>query len=255
MSALSSDLFTQLATQLAWLVPTSVFIAGLIGSPHCVAMCGPLVMSFGRERKTLVTYHLGRMFVYTLVGALAGSVGQVALRSPSKALSAASLGLLAILLFAFAWRERRSGGSPRHFPLPKFSGSAHARIWSTVRALKPPPTTMSFIAGSLTVFLPCLHLYAFVAGAAATGSSAAGATFMFVFWLSTVPALSAAPFFIKRFFGGGSSVASKRWATGFLLTAALISLGQFAFRLNEVSTANPPAQHEHHHAPVQEHHH
>lgn len=249
MSVLSSELFAQLA----WLVPTSVFIAGLIGSPHCVAMCGPLVMSFGRDRKTLAAYHAGRMLVYTIIGAVAGSFGQVAFHSPSKILSAASLGLLAVLILAFAWRAQSTSDEPRHFPLPKFVGAAHTRIWLAARALKPRPSVMSFIAGSLTVFLPCLHLYAFVAGAAATGSSSAGAAFMFVFWLSTVPALSAAPLLIKKFFGGASSVASKRWATGLLLTAALISLGQFVWQLKDDPKTAAPTHHEHHHAPAHEH--
>lgn len=254
MSALSSDSLVQ---ALGWLVPTSVFFAGLIGSPHCVAMCGPLVMTFGREKKTLVTYHLGRMLVYTGAGALAGALGRAAIGSPSIGFSAAGLVLLALLLIVFAFRAL--GGSTRvHLRLPAVFARAHSALWTRVRASSPSPAVMSFIAGSLTVFLPCLHLYAFLAGAAATGSSSAGAAFMFMFWLSTVPALSAAPLLIRRFFGGSHSTTARRWAAGLFLSAAFVSLGQFAWTLREArptdsgeatptATSPAPAHHHHHH--------
>ena len=242
--ALSGDALT-------WLIPSSVLIAGLIGSPHCVAMCGPLVMAFGRERKSLASYHAGRGLTYTSAGALAGLLGREAFHSPRPMLSIVSLLALTLLLTTFALR---SNENPHHTG-STFISRIHKRAWATVKALGLPAPALSFSAGALTIFLPCFHLYGFMAGAAATGSAAAGAIFMFTFWLSTIPALSAAPVLLKRFFGATSTQASKRWATGFLLLAAVISLGLFASRI-EMANASAAETHAcHMHMESSTHHH
>lgn len=247
MSALSIE-------NLAWLVPTSVFVAGVVGSPHCVAMCGPLVMSFGREKKTFAAYQLGRMFVYSTAGALVGSLGHVFLGSSIEGISTLSLLALASLLVVFAIRALPSQEGRLHLKMPRWFGSLQTKLWSTLRKYAPSPTIASFFAGALTVFLPCLHLYAFLAGAAATGSATAGAIFMFTFWASTLPALSAAPLLMKRFLGAGSSNSAKRWAAGLFLTAALLSLAQFATRLGDPPEMSAPAA-SHHPAPATPSHH
>ena len=58
------------------------FIAGLVSSVHCVAMCGPLSCAFlsgnTNERSPhiiLSSYHLSKLIGYIIVGALAGAFG------------------------------------------------------------------------------------------------------------------------------------------------------------------------------------
>ena len=60
---------------------TAVVTASLLGSMHCVGMCGPLAIwaSGGGDqvsRGTLLTstslYHAGRLTTYTLAGCIAG---------------------------------------------------------------------------------------------------------------------------------------------------------------------------------------
>ncbi|MFN7147839.1 MAG: sulfite exporter TauE/SafE family protein, partial [Myxococcota bacterium] len=48
--------------------------AGLLGSPHCVGMCGPFVTATGRSAPA---WHAGRLLTYVTLGALAGAVGSV----------------------------------------------------------------------------------------------------------------------------------------------------------------------------------
>jgi uncharacterized protein len=62
-------------SQGAW----SAFLAGLLVSPHCVGMCGPLYCSLAPIRKTggeslQLAYHFGRVLAYVLIGILAGSL-------------------------------------------------------------------------------------------------------------------------------------------------------------------------------------
>ena len=64
--------------------PGTAFIAGLVTSLHCVGMCGPLacaLMPAARNdadpQVVATTYHLTRLAGYTLLGAVAGGVGQI----------------------------------------------------------------------------------------------------------------------------------------------------------------------------------
>ena len=66
--------------------PWPAFIAGLVTSLHCAGMCGPLACYLApspgsRSSFTTVTslYQAGRLVSYTLIGALSGGLGMVAL--------------------------------------------------------------------------------------------------------------------------------------------------------------------------------
>src|ERR1039457_3343634 len=58
-----------------------VFVLGLVGSLHCVQMCGPIVLAFslpleGRDAlRAHLGYNAGRILTYAFLGALAGAVG------------------------------------------------------------------------------------------------------------------------------------------------------------------------------------
>lgn len=225
-----------------WVVPASVFVAGFIGSPHCVSMCGPIVMNFARTPALNGLYQVGRMLGYVSVGSLLGAFGRTLL-SDNQSLwtSAISLSVITVLLVFNGYRSLR--GRPLHFQLPRplqhalrsMRGSLH------LRALPQPMT--SFIAGLLTVLLPCGHLYTFFLGAVATGSTARGAGFMFAFWLGSTPILSFGSAWIHRRMTNGSARAQK-WAGAILVVAALLSVMTFGARTFEqyrLSAASPDA--------------
>ena len=69
-----------------WLLLSAVISASLMGSLHCVGMCGPLALwAAGADRssagRAMITpsllYHLGRLLTYGLAGAAAGFFGQL----------------------------------------------------------------------------------------------------------------------------------------------------------------------------------
>src|SRR5512147_2238564 len=77
----------------------AAFVAGLLGSLHCVGMCGAFAASCARARGGLFAWHLGRVATYTLLGALAGSLGRVL---PGPPWASAALAAVFLVWFTLA---------------------------------------------------------------------------------------------------------------------------------------------------------
>lgn len=179
-------------------VPGAVFMASIMGSPHCLTMCGPLAGAYGRKPLETVGYHWGRLLAYLSLGALAGLFG-------SRVLSAEGmdwLSKLAALWIAYAFvlmGVRLIRGQGVHFfktmKIPFFY-----RLHEFARG-------NAFLGGLLSAFLPCGWLHVFVLGAATLGSVWEGAAVLFVFWLGTLPVFASLP-------------ALRRWVLGPFATRA-----------------------------------
>ncbi|OYW24239.1 MAG: hypothetical protein B7Z55_02750, partial [Planctomycetales bacterium 12-60-4] len=147
-----------------WLIT----IGGLLGSAHCVGMCGGFAVLLGVSRtsvwdnlRTQLTYSAGRIASYTLIGAIAGSCGRTLMQQlPTFINVPAVLSLVAGLfliwegLGAAGWRRRRiiaTSPSPCGLLSPLMSV-----------LLRHPGLRHAAVAGVLTAFLPCGLVYAFV---------------------------------------------------------------------------------------------
>ena len=60
----------------------TVFVASLVGSLHCVGMCGPFALMAGAHARSpgqavvpAMAYSIGRWVTYSLLGIVAGSLG------------------------------------------------------------------------------------------------------------------------------------------------------------------------------------
>ncbi len=223
-------------------IPASVLIAGLVGSPHCASMCGPLVMNFAASRRRLVFYQLGRLVSYVLMGALAGALGSSILGEARPLwLTHLSLMLLAITLVYNGFRALRD--KPLHFRLPKSLESISMKLWSLTRRPHLSQHTSAFFMGLLTVLLPCGHLFTFLLGAVATGSSIKGGLFMFAFWLGSSPLLVAAGLALPKLLRSPGAQ-GRRWAGVLLVLGGLFSLTAFGLRAGETTPLKPS---DHHH--------
>jgi uncharacterized protein len=185
----------------------SVLAASLLGSLHCVGMCGGLVgfYSAGDDSANAsrwaphAAYHLTRLLAYVLLGALAGGLGS-ALDLFGARVGLGDLGVFVAgltLLFWGApllWRRRSTS------PLLSLGRGPAQRLRLTqrlegffvalaARARRRPPTWRASALGIASALLPCGWLYAFVVLAAGTGSWTAGAGLLAAFWAGTVPAL------------------------------------------------------------------
>lgn len=171
---------------------------GLLGTAHCVGMCGPLIFAFpGRTGRlgSQVWYHLGRVATYVAVGALLGGLGALpgqltgvgtmsdvaALQICLTILAAALLGALGLIrlecLREPRWFERLN---PERIPGFKraFAGASVAQGQASFFAL-----------GLLMGFLPCGLSYGAFAQALGSNSALAGALLVLAFAVGTVPGL------------------------------------------------------------------
>jgi sulfite exporter TauE/SafE len=175
----------------------AVLVASLMGSLHCVGMCGPLALwatGGGQHRGTITAYHVGRLSTYLLAGLLAGLLGSAVNMGGDMAgyqMTAAKLagGLLVmvgvhrLLSLHPRWRFAAGGENP-------------SRVAALLQKAKPllvnsGPRGKAYLGGLLTTWLPCGWLYLFVLFAAGTGGIATALTVMTAFWVGTLPALTA----------------------------------------------------------------
>jgi len=163
----------------------TAFLLGLVGSLHCAGMCGPLALalpvtgtSTASHVLSRVTYNLGRILTYGLLGVIFGLVGKsLALAGVQRWVSLASgvailLGLLASSRFAL--------GQP----------AARFVVWLKAglsRLLRRRSLSALFGLGLLNGLLPCGLVYVACAGAVAMGGFLSSVEYMVSFGLGTLP--------------------------------------------------------------------
>lgn len=174
----------------------AVFLASVLGSLHCVGMCGAfLALAFtdagetGRWRLS-TAYHGGRLITYTALGVAAGTAGSLLdLGGTLAGISRVALPLagLTIIVFGVIGLLRQRGVTIKSIHLPKSWITRVHRVQGLAMQLQP--TQRALAIGLLTTLLPCGWLYAFSATAAGTADPVIGGLVMIVFWSGTLPAL------------------------------------------------------------------
>jgi sulfite exporter TauE/SafE len=171
-------------------------MSGLLGSAHCLGMCGPFAVAIGSAapgwRANLqrqVCYSAGRIFTYSALGATVAFLGlrlAVALAAwvNVPAILAIAAGMLLVVqgLLAAGLLPKRAVATAAACP-----GAAGFRALLTARG-----ATEMFVAGLFTGLLPCGLLYGMLALAASTHDVLRGLATMAAFGVGTVPALVAA---------------------------------------------------------------
>lgn len=153
-------------------------VAGLVGSPHCVGMCGGFAMACGTGRDRGAAWHAGRLTTYAVLGALAGAFGAAI---PGPGWIAAVLSAVLIIWFSLVLAGVVKEPSLR---IPGVTRLA-------TRAASSEGTGWRFVFGTATGLLPCGLVYAALAIPVAAGSPLTGALAMAAFGAGTIPALAA----------------------------------------------------------------
>ena len=170
-----------------------IFFGGLVGSAHCLGMCGPLAVSLAASTpagaslmQRQLVFSLGRIFTYSFCGAAAG-LGGAWLSEGSRGfiLSQAWLAILAGALLILM-------GLVTVGLLPKLTSNVLSGIpCGAATWLKTFLTSGNWagplLAGLFTGFIPCGLVYAFLIKAGSTGSVGLGWLTMAAFGLGTVP--------------------------------------------------------------------
>ena len=174
----------------------SAFIFGLLGSFHCVGMCGPIafMLPINRRNKVkgffqILSYHFGRLFTYSFIGLLFGFLGKGFYFFGFQQQISITVGVLMILFILF----------PKVFKKVNFSKSINKIIFKVKNALgkelKKKGNDTFFTIGFLNGFLPCGLVYMAIFGALATTNAFTGSLYMFLFGLGTIPLMTAVVYF------------------------------------------------------------
>ena len=171
----------------------AAMMLGLMGSFHCLGMCGPIAFALPLRRRTAfrsslanLTYQSGRVLTYSFLGLIAGTFGRGFSLAGFQQYLSMAVGVLMIIgvVFYNRWQKGLVNG-------PMY------RIFSWVRErmavlMKRKSFDALFSFGIVNGFLPCGLVYMALAASISTGSSLGGAAFMAIFGLGTIPMMFAA---------------------------------------------------------------
>ncbi|MGD9723384.1 MAG: sulfite exporter TauE/SafE family protein [Pirellulales bacterium] len=239
-----------------------IFLGGLLGSAHCVGMCGGIAVAVGgqspdkaRSIARQLAFSAGRIFTYAALG---GAVGYAGLRltsdAPTVVHAQAALALLAGVLLVvlglvsaglLRWPKRMTAqaswrpGAPA-MPAARAVGPACLATGLVGAFLRAGGPLNAFLAGVFTGFLPCGLVYSFLALACSTASFALGAATMVAFGLGTVP--------LMVLVGSGASLLPSarrqqllRVAAWCVVIAGVIALARGAAAWNVTDDGQAPA--------------
>lgn len=175
----------------------SAFIFGILGSFHCVGMCGPIAFMLPVSRNNplkkflqIFLYHFGRLFAYSLIGLAFGMVGKsLYLFGMQQQLSiAAGILMIAVIIIPSKLFGKYNFSKPLYRMIGKIKSSLGM-------ALKKKTPDTFFTIGFLNGFLPCGLVYMAVFGAIASGDIFQGSLYMAFFGLGTIPLMTTAIYF------------------------------------------------------------
>jgi len=178
----------------------AVLVASLVGSLHCAGMCGAFVamaVGVGHDKPVSKTrlqaaYHLGRLGVYSAIGAgfgLAGGAVDLGGRAVGLHRAAVLLAASTMIVVGLVTLLRMAGVRVPRAASPGFMQRAFVRAHGLASRLSP--VKRSLVIGLMTGLLPCGWLYAFALVAAGTAHPLAGALTMAAFWIGTLPVMVA----------------------------------------------------------------
>ena len=176
------------------------FIMGLLGSAHCMGMCGGLTVALSsgcepsRQATLSLVYQLFRVCSYAILGGIAGALGDVMSRwtdFPVLMIAASVLLIMMGLYLMGRWSLltvlEKQGGKLWKYVVPVQKKFLPIRNFSQAASI-----------GLLWGLLPCGLVYSALAVSAASGSAINGVVTMLAFGLGTLPALYITGVFAKQ---------------------------------------------------------
>lgn len=181
----------------------SAFVLGLLGSFHCVGMCGPIAFMLPVDRTnsyrkiTQVTlYHFGRLLAYSLIGLVFGLVGKGLYIFGLQQQLSIIIGVVMIIAVLIPYNTFNKFNFSK--PLYRFIGKIKSALGKELKK-KSPDTFLTI--GFLNGFLPCGLVYMAVFASIAFGDVLDGMLYMLAFGIGTIPLMTLA-IYISRFLSG-----------------------------------------------------
>jgi len=230
-----------------WPQLTAAFVTGLLGSAHCVGMCGGIsglfavnaaVQSLKTQAPKAIAYNVGRILTYAILGVVVALLGKTMVDSIPKLAAPVRLasGLLIILIglqLAFNWRLLT--------PLE----NAGAKLWRsmapTAKGLLPVESARQALAlGLIWGLLPCGLVYSVLLLAASTVDPVGGSLVMLAFGLGTMPAMIATGLSASKL---SQFMSRNRVGAGLLIV--LIGIATIAMPVMKLSGSQDQSMHQH----------
>ncbi len=180
----------------------AAFLIGLLGSTHCIGMCGGIVgaLTMGLPENVrqspvkllpyLLTYNTGRLLSYTFAGLIIGLL--TASASSFFQIGQFPIGGIVGGLFMIALGIYIAGWFQTMAPLEKLGSHFWKLIEPFGRKLMPVKTLPhAFGLGLLWGWLPCGMVYSTLAWSATSGDAVKSALLMLAFGAGTLPMLLA----------------------------------------------------------------
>lgn len=181
----------------------SGFVLGLVGSLHCVGMCGPIAFMLPVSHKQplkkavqISIYHTGRILAYAIIGLVFGLVGQGFMAFGYQQHISIVVGVLMIVLILIPQSYIKPIGVLK--PFFRFINRIKSELG---KALHKKSYDTFFSLGFLNGFLPCGLVYMAIIGAFATMTFSGSVLYMILFGLGTVPMMTTVVYaqsFIKK---------------------------------------------------------
>ncbi len=172
----------------------SAIALGLMGSLHCVGMCGPIAFMLPVDRSNnfkkifqVFLYHIGRLFAYGLIGLVFGLLGKGLYVFGMQQKLSIIIGVLMIIIVLIPYKT--IGRYNLSKPVFRIMTKLKNRLGQELKK-KSPDTFLTI--GFLNGFLPCGLVYMALFGAIAMGSAVEGSLYMVLFGLGTIPLMTTA---------------------------------------------------------------
>ncbi|MDY0123261.1 sulfite exporter TauE/SafE family protein [Sulfurimonas sp.] len=175
----------------------SIISIAFLGSfGHCIGMCGGIVLAYSTikidpksskvsQSTAHLLYSLGRVFTYSVLGAIFGALGGVVTFS-----NTANGVMLIVAGIAMVLAGLSLMGKIKFLTLIEHSFSSSPLYKDMFKRVLNSRSNFSFFTlGMLNGLLPCGFVYFFAITAASTASPLYGALVMAIFGLSTIPAM------------------------------------------------------------------
>jgi sulfite exporter TauE/SafE len=210
----------------------SLFMLGLLGTGHCIGMCGPLVVALpgqtGRFSAHLA-YHAGRLITYSIIGACMGAAGSglIGLATavggdPMVWIARVQVGisfLAGLFLLFFGLSRLGVVAEPQWLAIAMPNRMPG---WRRLKSRSAGGRSNSdlFLMGLILGGLPCGLSYAAFAKALSCAGVVSGGAAALIFGLGTLPGLLAV--------GAGAAVFLNRFRQQADILAGLIMIGMAA---------------------------
>jgi len=176
------------------------FMTGLLGSGHCLGMCGALVSGFFMKVRrggtaAYIAYHGARLAIYSVVGLIAAAIGAVLVSTGIVGLAQGVLQIVAGTVVILLGLDLM-GVSPIRNTVG-FAPVAWLRK-QFVAATRKGPVVGAAIGGAINGMMPCSMTMAMAVQATTAPSVPEGMLLMLAFGAGTLPSMMSASFLFGK---------------------------------------------------------